>query len=77
MWICLPTRKVPDRQGGDTAGGAKRRRRSARIWSPSIDRSQVPGNYGFPPAFQYRLHIDSILHVAALHPAHNLPFARY
>jgi hypothetical protein len=28
-----------------------------------------PGNYVFPPAFQYRLHVDSILHVAARHPA--------
>ncbi|HYW12179.1 MAG TPA: hypothetical protein VE871_09480, partial [Longimicrobium sp.] len=28
-----------------------------------------PGNYGFPPAFQYRLRVDSILHVAPRHPA--------
>jgi hypothetical protein len=36
-----------------------------------------PGNYGFPPGFQYRLRIDSILHVAPQHPADDPPCATY
>lgn len=32
-----------------------------------------PGNYGFPPAFQYRLRIDSILQVEPRHPADDRP----
>lgn len=36
-----------------------------------------PGNYGFPPAFQYRLRIDSILYVAPRHPADDPPCEIY
>jgi hypothetical protein len=32
-----------------------------------------PGNYGRPPAFQYRLHIDSILHVTPRRPGNVRP----
>jgi hypothetical protein len=36
-----------------------------------------PGNYGFPPAFPYRLRIDSVLHVAPRHPADDRPCETY
>jgi hypothetical protein len=36
-----------------------------------------PGNYGIPPAYQYRLRVDSILHAAPRHPADDRPCEIY
>lgn len=36
-----------------------------------------PGSYGFPAGFQYRLRIDSILHVVPRHPAGDRPCTIY